>query len=101
MLDSLLGGSYRPIARGLAAIGIILTPFFSLLYLSILFFQRFWPTLSTTSSPWSIPLLLGFGVGGLATIAVFRLSRTRVAEWYVYFESYFETLNYPLEGADE
>lgn len=101
MSEQWLGRTYSVLARGVASVLIIVGLFIAPLWVAVIFLRQFWSDLATQPEPWTLPLLLGFAVGCLGVLAAMRMGRTRIAEWYVYFESYFETLRYPLEAEDE
>lgn len=95
--------SYHVVAKGLTSLGLIVAIGFGPLLAAEEFMERHWSSLATTAEPWLIPLFLGFAAGAGAMIVAGRLGQTRVNEWYVYFESYFETLRYPVnpDGEDD
>lgn len=45
--------------------------------------------------------LIGLVTALTMTLAVHNVLRTRVVEWFVYFESYVGTLRYPMEGSND
>lgn len=45
--------------------------------------------------------LLGLVTALLMSLAVHRVLRTRALYWFLYFESYLETLRYPKEGRQD
>lgn len=45
-----------------------------------------------------VAYLIGVMAGAVAAIVIHEVLRTRVGEWWVYGNSYFETLQYPEVG---
>lgn len=89
--------NYHVVAKGLTSLGLIIVIGFGPLLAAEEFIEQHWSSITTTAEPWLIPLFLGFAAGTGAMIVAGRLGETRVNEWYVYFESYFETLRYPVD----
>lgn len=82
------------LARGLAAMLLMVGLLFVPLWASVEFVEMHWTSFASRSKPWAVPLLLGFCAGAAGVLATLRLERTRVAEWYGYFVTYFETFQY-------
>lgn len=89
---------HHPIVYGLLSMAAMLLPLGLLFWSGIQFTQWYWNHPKTTEAIWQMPYLTGICVGLLCWIVITRLERTRVAYWFAWFETWTETLSYPVEA---
>lgn len=82
--------------RMTAASLIALSPTFGAMWLVGQVFVHYWPAVKPPANSWALPYALGIVVGLFGMLAGDKIvKRTRVGEWLVRADNYFETLSYP------
>jgi len=55
--------------------------------------------IASSTPAWEMPYLIGWLLGAGSVAVGNRLSHSRLAEWYVHFETWFMTLGYRGDGS--
>jgi len=85
--------------RNPTVLGSLALPALALLVLGSLaagrwFLTEFGAKIVTDSPEWEMPYLVGWLLGAGSVAVGNKLSHTRLAEWYIHFETWFMTLGY-------